>query len=263
MNSAVPSISGPLALGSHGPGVKILQTTLNRLLPAFSLQVDGAFGTKTDAAVRMFQQSRSLVMDGIVGPRTAAALGLRYVAMAPLPSPSPHPPLPGETPVIPASGDGNSISQLVEAVIQGLTAIHGKVLAVFSAIEELPDVVLSEIRGLLSSPLQAAVSALREAGRVARAAPASAANILSGAIRSAFQKITAALEAVLGVLRRLPDFLGFDGITGKIQMIIMKIRRAVEAVIDIILRTLAGAGNSAAQAASAIAGVLLGVAAAI
>lgn len=68
---------------------------------------------------------------------------------------------------------------------------------------------------------------------------------------------------MLGVLRRLPDFLGFDGITGKIQMIIMKIRRAVEAVIDIILRTLAGAGNSAAQAASAIAGVLLGVAAAI
>lgn len=88
-------------------------------------------------------------------------------------------------------------------------------------------------------------------------------NILAGAIRSAFHKITAALEAVLGVLRRLPDFLGFDGITGKIQMIIMKIRRAVEAVIDIILRTLAGAGNSAAQAASAIAGVLLGVAAAI
>ncbi|MCC6392773.1 MAG: peptidoglycan-binding protein [Bryobacterales bacterium] len=267
MNPGTASISGPLALGSHGQSVKTLQETLNRLLPAFHLQVDGAFGMKTDAAVRAFQQSRGLVRDGVVGPRTAAALGLRYVAMAPLPSPSPNlpsrPQLPSETPILPGVPDGNAISQLVEAVVQGLTAIHSKILGIFNALEELPDFALNEIRSLLAGPLQAAVSALREAGRLAQATPASAANILASAIRSAFQKMTAALQGVLGVIRRLPDLLGLSGIADKIQSVIVKIQRAVETVIDTILRTLSGAGNSVAQAVSAIVSVLRGVAAAI
>jgi hypothetical protein len=267
MNPGTASISGPLALGSQGPSVKTLQLTLNRLLPAVHLQVDGAFGLKTDAAVRAFQQSRSLVRDGIVGPRTAAALGLRYVAMAPLPSPSPSPPsrpqLPNETPIVPGLPDSNAIPQLVEAVIQGLTAIHNRILAIFEALDELPGFALNEIRSLLSGPFQVAVSVLREAGRLAQATPASAANILGNAIRSAFQKMTAALQAVLGVIRRLPDLLGLSGIADKIQMIIVKIQRAVETVIDTILRTLSGAGHSVAQAVSTIVNVLRGVAAAI
>jgi len=151
----------------------------------------------------------------------------------------------------------------VEAVVQGLTAIHGKILGIFNALEELPDFARSEIRSLPAGPLQAAVSAPREAGRLAQAAPASAANILADAIRSAFQKMTAALQGVLGVIRRLPDLLGLSGIADKIQSIIVKIQRAVETVIDTILRTLSGAGNSVAQAVSAIVSVPRGVAAAI
>ncbi|MCC6368028.1 MAG: peptidoglycan-binding protein [Bryobacterales bacterium] len=266
MNPGTASISGPLALGSRGPGVKTLQETLNRLLPAFHLQVDGAFGMKTDAAVRAFQQSRGLVRDGIVGPRTAAALDLRYAAMAPLPSPNPpsRTQLPNETPILPGvSVDGNAISQLVEAVVQGLAAIHSKVLGIFNALEEMPDFALNEIRSLLSGPLQAAISALREAGRLAQATPAAAANILATAIRSAFQKMIAALQGVLGVIRRLPDLLGLSGIVDKIQSIIVKVQRAVETVIDTILRTLSGAGNSVAQAVSTILSVLRGAAAAI
>ena len=37
--------------------------------------VDGIYGSKTRSAVRLFQQKNGLAVDGIVGPKTAAAIG--------------------------------------------------------------------------------------------------------------------------------------------------------------------------------------------
>lgn len=59
--------------GSSGPQVTQLQQTLANL--GFNPgPIDGKFGPKTLAAVKQFQQSKGLKVDGIVGPITSGAL---------------------------------------------------------------------------------------------------------------------------------------------------------------------------------------------
>lgn len=64
-----------LRQGDRGPAVEALQRALGNaaIAPGPS---DGIFGPVTDAAVRRFQARWGLVVDGIAGPRTLAALGL-------------------------------------------------------------------------------------------------------------------------------------------------------------------------------------------
>jgi hypothetical protein len=62
-----------LRRGSKGPDVVYLQQRLQVF--GYNLAPDGDFGPKTEAAVRSFQRSNSLAVDGIVGPMTWAALG--------------------------------------------------------------------------------------------------------------------------------------------------------------------------------------------
>ena len=73
--SAVAPSSAEVVLekGDSGPAVKRLQKRL-RVRPA-----DGEFGSYTERAVRRFQRRRGLTADGVVGPQTRKALGLRAV----------------------------------------------------------------------------------------------------------------------------------------------------------------------------------------
>ncbi|MEU8263239.1 peptidoglycan-binding protein [Micromonospora sp. NPDC048999] len=73
--------------GSQGSDVRELQTLVNRLGAA--LAVDGAFGPRTTAWVRAFQQAQKLTVDAIVGPATLAALRR---ATAPPPATAGNPP---------------------------------------------------------------------------------------------------------------------------------------------------------------------------
>jgi lysozyme len=64
-----------LQQGSTGPAVKELQQRLSD--QGFDPgPIDGAFGPQTKAAVMAFQTANGLTADGIVGPKTRAALGL-------------------------------------------------------------------------------------------------------------------------------------------------------------------------------------------
>lgn len=61
-----------LKVGTTGSGVKWLQYELNK--QGYDLKIDGIFGPATENAVRQFQNASMLVCDGIVGPKTIAAL---------------------------------------------------------------------------------------------------------------------------------------------------------------------------------------------
>ena len=64
-----------LRRGSTGQLVRELQTRLKRW-GYYTGAVDGVFGAGTEKAVRLFQKKNGLTVDGIVGAKTAAALGM-------------------------------------------------------------------------------------------------------------------------------------------------------------------------------------------
>ena len=76
----------PLRRGSTGPNVVVIQTELNRIsqnYPAIPklANVDGIFGSRTEASVRKFQEVFGLDADGVVGPATWYALVRLYTAV--------------------------------------------------------------------------------------------------------------------------------------------------------------------------------------
>ena len=65
--------------GSKGALVKTVQTKLKNW-GYYTGAVDGVYGPKTVAAVKYFQKKNGLTQDGIVGVKTAAAMGVTLTA---------------------------------------------------------------------------------------------------------------------------------------------------------------------------------------
>lgn len=79
----------PLRVGSSGPSVVVLQASLNRISQSYPAipkipDVDGIFGSRTQASVEAFQQIFGLTPDGIVGPGTWYAIVRLYTAVTDL-----------------------------------------------------------------------------------------------------------------------------------------------------------------------------------
>lgn len=68
-----PRARPTVRLGSSGADVQHLQEQLANA--GFAVDVNGSFDSATDEAVRAFQASQGLAADGIVGPKTWAAIG--------------------------------------------------------------------------------------------------------------------------------------------------------------------------------------------
>ena len=79
----------PLRRGSSGPNVVVIQVEINRIAQNYPAipkiaNVDGIFGSRTEASVRAFQEIFDLEPDGIVGKATWYALVRLYTAVTSL-----------------------------------------------------------------------------------------------------------------------------------------------------------------------------------
>jgi len=79
-----PITGAALGLGGAPAGAPAPdRSTTMALQRALGVPADGAYGPVTRAAVRRFQQGRGLVVDGVAGPQTLAALGLSGAGATP------------------------------------------------------------------------------------------------------------------------------------------------------------------------------------
>lgn len=84
--SSSSSSSPVLRQGAKGAAVTRLQQQLRA--KGYNIAADGDFGPKTLNAVKAFQRAKGLAVDGVVGPKTWAALGGAGGTSSPSPAPT-------------------------------------------------------------------------------------------------------------------------------------------------------------------------------
>jgi len=243
------SVRGPLALGSRGNDVQTVQASLNnQVQPNPRLVTDGGFGAKTDAAVRLTQQQKGLKVDGIVGPLTARALGLKFSF---LPPPKPLPRLPGESLLLPLSGKSvPPQATLTAAIVAGLRNILRAVdleIQVQETQVNLPVPFFGIARADALNGFNQALFLLN----IAAAAKVDA-NFTGAQIRMALFTMFGGLTRASADIQAAP---GASGAT--ILGIGSKLAGVTEAVVSTVQRTLEGNSGLTVEAASQQVSILL------
>jgi hypothetical protein len=86
---------------------------VSRIQRALGIRASGAFDQRTRKAVMAFQRRRGLLVDGIVGPQTRAALGLAPAPSAPAPPPAP-PSSTAASPTQPATAPSGKLARIAQ-----------------------------------------------------------------------------------------------------------------------------------------------------
>ncbi len=247
MNSTIPgasaaTITGPLMIGSRGKDVQTLQSLLNKAtVPGPGLSADGIFGIRTDTAVRAFQQRNGLKPDGLVGQRTARALGAQFV---PQRQPLPKPSLPG---TVPPTSTVTPVAVLMGVVAKELKQIANRIESSFNnGFDERPE-VFNRAKKFLKSGLNQALSRLASAAQGGLSADLVA------------HEVGSALILMAGGLGVVAEELGKGGAD---TSIIIPIRNELSAriprVMDVVKRTLAGQLEGSVRAGVTLLRDLLG-----
>ena len=235
---------GSLQIGSRGPSVASLQSKLNSALtPSPRLIPDGVFGAQTAQAVRNFQQRNGLTADGVVGPRTAAALGLSSGG-APGPTPGGHAiPVsgrPGGGP--PAFVDLSIFNVVVEATIKGADNFR---LRVLSKIDFLPKPVFDRVAGPLNGEFNTLASNLRNITRQAVAVGQDPAVFVTNRIREILAR---KISGMISALQPLADAPLVGDVGSRAQTAL----RGVMSSADSALANMRNNGQSAQATATRI-----------
>ena len=266
------SITGPLRMGSRGPSVSTLQAALNTALqPSHNLETDGIFGRRTEQAVRAFQQRRALSVDGVVGSKTADALGLGYTAGAggggatPAPPPPGRPPAPGAPPSPtpppagpPAPGQPpgfvnlSGVSVIVEAIIAGMQRVASALLSWIDS-DYVPQVIYDRVASIVNGVVNREAAALRGVARSAVPAGQDPALFITGRIREILARFISGLCSAVQPLVGLP-------VIGGVASGYQRILSHVMSTADVVLDGLRSGGQSAQSAATRILAIFESVA---
>lgn len=243
------SNSGSLQVGSRGAAVSSVQSKLNAVLsPSPRLVVDGDFGAKTAQAVKQFQQRRGLVADGIVGPKTAAALGLPSLGGGGGGGGVVGPP--GGAP--PGFVDLSEFSVVIEAVIGGVQAIASNLLLWLDS-DFVPQDIYDSVAGRVNGAVNTLASKLRGITHQTVALGQDPSAFVTARIHDILARFVADLCATVQPVVGLP-------IIGAAAVRYQNLLRNVLTMVDQALANMRHKGQSAQAVATQIAGVLAGIA---
>ncbi len=255
-------IAGPLQLGSRGPRVITLQSQLNVALSLRPpLAADGIFGVLTGDAVRRLQQRCGLRVDGVVGPASAAALGLGY-SVAPVPPPMPgifsppSPPIPGGAAPVAVSGQGapldpRLLAEIADAVVRGLANIAGAASRIMGAIASFPDVALATTRAVVASAVRSAAAILHGIPAAVMSATADSISFIQSQIHAAINGFASRVAGVLGSVAGSPGVAAIIEVWARASRLLLRVAESVSTLLRRGVRAIGAIASVVAQAVQA------------